>query len=77
MQNTRDTAGERWEVEMKARALLATVSLALAGVGGAALLGSSAGAQGTMSCPNFNDSDVGAVDPGMTGYLVVAVPRPN
>jgi hypothetical protein len=50
---------------------MATVSLALATVGGATLLGSSAGAQGTMSCPNFTDSDVGAVDPGMTGYLVI------
>jgi hypothetical protein len=56
---------------LKVRAVVAAGALALAGVTGATVLATSAGAQGTMSCPNFTDADVGSVDPGMTGYLVV------
>jgi hypothetical protein len=46
------------------------VSGSLIGVGIVATENASQ-ATGTMSCPNFNDTDVGAVDAGMTGYLVV------
>jgi hypothetical protein len=57
---------------MKARAVIAAASLALAGagVGGATLLGTSAGAA-TLSCPNFNDTDVPTPPAGQTGYLFI------
>src|SRR3954454_13973118 len=57
---------------MKARAVLATASLALAvaGFGGATLFSASSGAA-TLSCPNFNDTDVPMPPAGQTGYLFI------
>ena len=57
---------------MKARAVLAAASLALAGAGGggATLVSTSSGAA-TLSCPNFDDSDVPTPPAGDTGYLFI------
>jgi hypothetical protein len=55
---------------MKVRAVLAASALALAGVGGAALFGASSGAA-TLSCPNFDDTDVPTPPAGQTGYLFI------
>src|SRR3954454_13060222 len=57
---------------MKARAVLAAASLALAaaGFGGATLFSASSGAA-TLSCPNFDDSDVPLPPAGQTGYLFI------
>jgi hypothetical protein len=57
---------------MKARAVIAAASLALAGagIGGAALFSTPSGAA-TLSCPNFDDSDVPTPPAGQTGYLFI------
>jgi len=57
---------------MKARGVIAAASLALAGAGfgGATLLSTSAGAA-TLSCPNFDDTDVPTPPAGQTGYLFI------
>src|SRR4051812_10156729 len=55
---------------MKARAVLAAAALALAGVGGATLFSGTSGAA-TLSCPNFNDTDVPMPPAGQTGYLFI------
>src|SRR4051812_31254180 len=57
---------------MKARAVIAAASLALAGagIGGATLFSTSAGAA-TLSCPNFDDTDVPTPPAGQTGYLFI------
>ena len=57
---------------MKARAVFAAASLALAGAGvaGTTLFSASSGAA-TLSCPNFDDSDVPTPPAGQTGYLFI------
>jgi hypothetical protein len=56
---------------MKARAVLAAASLAVAGAGiGGAMFISSSGAA-TLSCPNFDDTDVPTPPAGQTGYLFI------
>jgi hypothetical protein len=56
---------------MRARAVIAAASLALAGagIGGATLITSSGAA--TLSCPNFDDADVPTPPAGQTGYLFI------
>jgi hypothetical protein len=58
----------RGAITRAAAALLVSGSLVAVGI--VATEGASQ-ATGTMSCPNFSDTDVGTVDAGMTGYLVV------
>jgi hypothetical protein len=57
---------------MKIRAVIAATSLAVAGigVGSATLFGASSGAA-TLSCPNFDDTDVPTPPAGQTGYLFI------
>ena len=58
---------------MKARAVVAAASLALAGagIGGVALISSTPSGAATLSCPNFTDTDVPTPPAGQTGYLFI------